>query len=58
MIIEKRCGMLVTIIAYFGSNQAIAIIGNTVIPVNCIITHHMNTFTHFMNLLYARLCYI
>ena len=56
MIIEKRCGILVTIIAYFGNNQAIAIIDNTVILANCIITH-MNTFTHYMNLLYARLCY-
>ena len=51
---HKRNGILVTTIAYYGNNQAIPIIGNIVILANCIITHHKNTFTHYMNLLYAR----
>ena len=46
---HKRNGILVTAIAYYGNNQAIPIIGNIVILTNCIITHHMNTFIHYMN---------
>ena len=57
MTIDERNDILVTIIIYYGNNQAIPIIGNVVLRNNCIIIHQMNTFTHYMNLLYAKLCY-
>ena len=37
------------IITFHGNNQTMPIIGNILIPANCIIIHHVNTFTHYQD---------